>query len=276
MTKVSVMTMVYGELLEKGKLTDDEMLAKIEKMGFDGVELFADRILSQPGLLKTHISYLDNSKLKVTCMDAGCNFIAPDKKGRDAGVAAPRAAIDIAPSLGCPLILAAGSNISGDITPADGRKMIADGLNACIPEARELRVTIAIENFGVAPTLQCKAVDCLEILNAVPGLAFVFDTGNFYFCGEDPLNSFDALATKTIYVHLKDWVKSDKPDIADVAGAALGAGIIPNEKLLRKFQQKGRVDSFSIELGAPGDRFEATRKDLETVRRWISSEGAKP
>ena len=271
MTKVSIMTMVFGALLEDGTLTDAAMFDHLEQMGFDGVELPSGYLSSDPKRLRNYATRLADSPLCVTCIDAGCNFIEPDEPSRSKGVDALHGAIEIAWGLECPLVLAAGSHLSGNISPDDGRRMIVDGLQACLPAARQAGVTLTIEDFGVAPTLQCAAEDCLEILNALPELAFVFDTGNFYFRGEDPLENLDLLGERTRHVHLKDWVKSDKPDIADVAGAPLGTGFIPNEELVRRFLKLGHVANFSLEVGAPGDRIEAARQDFQTLLRWIEN-----
>ncbi len=58
--------------------------------------------------------------------------------------------------------------------------------------------------------------------------------------------------------------------------AALGGGFIPNEELVRRFRKAG-MHSFSIELGAPGDRLKAAEADLRTVQHWLKetqTEGA--
>ena len=263
--RISVMTMVFGGELSTKKLGDVEMLQGLENMGFDGVELTAGRVLAEPELLDTYKAYLADSPLEVTCIDGPCNLIGADQATRDTGIDALRCAIDVAEALGAPLVLAAGSQLSGDITPADGRRMTADGLRACQPMSEAAGITLAIEDFGVAPTLQCRAADCLDVLDQAPGVAFVFDTGNFYFAGEDPLGAFDVLAPKTCHVHLKDWVKSDTPQIADVAGAPLGAGLIPNRDLVRRFLDAG-ITSFSLESGGPGPILDVVRRDLKTVR----------
>ena len=275
MPKISIMTMVFGGYLAEGRVSDIEMLDALETMGFDGVEIPAGRILAQPALLRTYRSRMAGSRLYVSAIDAGCNLIGSDQAARDAGIEALSAAIDIAQALDCSLVLAAGSRLSAGIAPGDGRRMIADGLRACLPAAHAAGATLAIENFGVAPTLQCAGAHCLEVLDAVSELAFVFDTGNFYFCGEDPLANIELLAHRTRHMHIKDWVKSERPEIADVAGASLGTGFIPNQEVVRRFLALGTVDSFSIELGAPGDKFEAARHDLDTVRQWIESYNGK-
>jgi sugar phosphate isomerase/epimerase len=265
--------MVFGGALTDGTLTDASMLARLEKIGLDGVELPSGCFLDEPKRRKIYATYLAGSRLRVTCIDGICNFIAEDEKSRVRGIDALHAAIELAWGFNCPLVLAAGSRLSGDITSQDGRRMIIDGLQACLAAAQQANVTLAIEDFGMEPTLQCSAEDCLEILQAVPELDFVFDTGNFYFRGEDPLANVALLGDRTSHVHFKDWVRSAKPEIADVAGAPLGTGIIPNEELVSRFVDLGTVDSFSLEVGAPEDKFKAAHDDLLTLRKWLAPGG---
>ena len=273
--KISIMTMVFGGALADGTLTDASMLARLEKIGLDGVELPSGCFLDEPKRRKIYATYLAGSRLRVTCIDGICNFIAEDEKSRARGIDALHAAIELAWGFNCPLVLAAGSRLSGDITPRNGRRMIIDGLQACLAAAQHANVTLAIEDFGMEPTLQCSAKDCIEILEAVPELDFVFDTGNFYFRGEDPLANVALLGDRTCHVHFKDWVKSARPEIADVAGAPLGTGIIPNEELVSRFVDLGTVDSFSLEVAAPGDKFEAAHNDLVTLRKWLALGGCR-
>jgi len=268
--KMSVMTMVLGGALKEGRLTELGMLRELEEMGFDGVELSSSWLLEERERVDTYAAFLAGSRLEATCIDGGCNFVIRERAGREAEIDDLKSAIELAARLEAPIVLAAGSRLSGGITPEDGRTMIIEGLLECAPFARDAGITLAIENFGIAPTLQCAADHCLEVLDAVPGLAFVFDSGNFYFCGEDALEDLDRLEGYTRYVHLKDWVKSDAPTIADVEGAALGTGIIPNERIVRRVVEAGRVATLSLEVGAPGDILEAVRRDLATARGWLA------
>ncbi|MDQ1257809.1 MAG: hypothetical protein QG656_2415 [Candidatus Hydrogenedentes bacterium] len=261
--------MVFGGALAKKTLTDVQMLDALDNAGFDGVELPSTGFVGQPERIKEYRDYLKGSRLRVTCIDGMCNFVSRDPAVRAQGADALREAIDMAVSLDCPLVLAAGSRLSGDIAPSEGRQMTADGLNACMDEAKEAGVALGIEDFGIAPTLQCAARDCAAILDAAPGLVFVFDTGNFYFAGEDPLQNLAALGHRTRHVHFKDWVKSDTPQIADVSGALLGEGIIPNAELARRFKAQG-VTSFSLECGGPGEILDVAKKDIETLRGWLA------
>ncbi|NIA14758.1 MAG: TIM barrel protein, partial [Nitrospiraceae bacterium] len=171
MAKISIMTMVFGGMLENGELSDVEMLRALETMGYDGVELTAGRIQQLPDGLAVYKAYLADSRLDAPCLDVGCNLVGEDAASRQAGIDALRAGIELAAELGCRVALGAGSRLSGSITPEGGRRMTADGLNACMEEAQAAGVTLAIEDFGVAPRLQCVAADCAAILDAVPGLS---------------------------------------------------------------------------------------------------------
>ncbi len=269
MAKISIMTMAFGQELASGKLGDVAMLARLQEIGFDGVELTAPRLMEGPEIQHVYRSNLAESTLDVTCLDVSCNFISADLAACDKGVETLLDGIELAQSVGAPLVLAAGSRLQDGISPDDGRAMIIEALRACMDDAEDAGITLAIENFGIAPTLQCSSAHCLEILDAVPGLAFVFDTGNFYFCGEDPLDAFDRLAERTVYVHVKDWVRSERPVLADVAGCQVGEGIIPNDVLIRRFLERGHVETFSLELTVAKNRVAAARRDYATIRNWL-------
>lgn len=45
---------------------------------------------------------------------------------------------------------------------------------------------------------------CTEILNAVPGLYYVYDPANFIQCHQDPVKSLKMLHSRTYYFHIKD------------------------------------------------------------------------
>jgi len=271
MPQTAIMTMVFGQELADGRLTDIHMLEALSAMGYDGVELPTSRLFDNAGCLADYRAVLADAPLEVPCLDAVVNLVHRDATARQHAVDDLRRGIDAAAQLDAPLALVAGSRLSDGITPDEGRRMIAEGLSACTEHANAAGVTLAIEDFGVAPTLQCAANDCAAVLDGAPGTALVFDTGNFYFAGEDPLDNFERLAPRTRHVHVKDWRRSAKPEIADVAGVALGKGLIPNAALIKRFLAETDVPWFSVELGAPGARLEAARNDLHTLGTWLNA-----
>ncbi|MEA3364848.1 MAG: TIM barrel protein, partial [Candidatus Hydrogenedentes bacterium] len=135
MAKLSIMTMAFGEELASGKLGDVAMLAQLQDIGFDGVELTSRRLMQTPEMQHTYRGNLAESTLEVTCLDVLCNLIGTDPATRDKGVEDLLNGIELAQSMSAPLVLVAGSKLEDGISPEDGRKMIAEGLQACIPEA---------------------------------------------------------------------------------------------------------------------------------------------
>ena len=111
MPSISIMTMVLGGKLADGSLTDVGMLQALERMGFDGIEVFSNHLLSKPGLLDAYAAYLAGSSLRVTCVDGGCNFIGADPASRAKGVDDLRAAIDA---------VLAGGSVDPNQTPSIG------------------------------------------------------------------------------------------------------------------------------------------------------------
>lgn len=268
MPRISIMTMAFGGLHAQG-LDDIDMLARLEAMGYDGVEIPASRLLEDPARRSQYHDYFANHRLQVSCIDAISDLAIPGPESHAQAIATLRQSIDLAAELACPLVLSAGSQRSEGEPPEADRARIAAGLNACLPAARERGVALAIEDFGVAPTLQCAAADCLAVLKNAPGTVFAFDTGNFYFAGEDPLGNLPVLAPYIRHAHFKDWVKSNTPEIADVSGTALGTGFLPNPELARRLTALGTAGCFSIELGGAPDVFAGAVRDLETLRTWI-------
>ena len=270
----SIMTMLFGGALQEEAFTDTGMLEFLEQAGFAGVELDHRRFDGRPEILDTYIRYLADSPLEVVCLDGIADLALPEGPARQKEIDALRRAIESAHRLSCPCLLAAGSRLPEGLAPEQARGQIAEALRSCMPEADQAGVTLCIENFGIEPRLQCAAADCIEVIEAVPGLQFAFDTGNFYFAGESADQNLALLQEKICHVHIKDWVKSDAPDIADLAGTPLGAGIIPNPKIIRDLLANGYTGAFSLELTAHGALMQTVPADLAALKLWLDSEGA--
>jgi DUF1680 family protein/sugar phosphate isomerase/epimerase len=265
--RVGVMTFVFESLIKNG-MPDEQLMRTLSSKGCKEVEIMSGK-LSNPAVMETCKKLIAESRIRVSCIDGISNLSAAEPAEREKAVETLRAAIGYAAELRCPLVLSAGSRLAPGMAPQDARRLIIEGMSKCMPAAKEAGVTLAIEDFGVEPKLQCAAKDCLEILQAVPGLKFVFDTGNFYLAGENPLDNIAPLAEYVVHVHLKNWEKSDKPQIADVTGTPVDKGLIANKELAAKFMAMG-IKSYSIEFGAPGDIIEGAIRDINTLRGWLS------
>ena len=92
------------------------------------------------------------------------------------------------------------------------------------------------------------STDCRAILDAVPGLGFVFDTANFLVAEPDCniLTTWEMLKNRVRRVHLKDVVRGNIPRAEvcqngeSILTVATGSGIIP----LRPFVEKLKADGY--------------------------------
>ncbi len=120
--------------------------------------------------------------------------------------------------------------------------------------------------------------DCRAILDAVPGLGFVFDTANFLVDEPDCnlLAAWELLRDRVRRVHLKDVVRGNIPRAEacrngeSILAVASGSGIIP----LRPFMEKLRADGFDgvccVEyLAKGGVRGEEHSRYLDTYVRQL-------
>lgn len=106
--------------------------------------------------------------------------------------------------------------------------------------------------------------DCLDILNAVDGLEFVFDTANMLPHGDDPIEAYEALRGRISHVHLKDVALEQVAKVSKYSEhthngklmrcVVWGEGIIPVNELYCRMISDGYMGKFAIEYVHPKGR----------------------
>jgi sugar phosphate isomerase/epimerase len=275
---VSVMTFVFAQALQEGKISLETLMAKVKKIGIDGLEIFLSDLIADPVTLRRYQSLLKANDLKLACIDAVCDFVSTDAVERSRAVDHLRIAIETAAQFGCTRVMHAGSTEKPDISMDDGRKMIVDAVASQVDLARKTGVTLMLEDFGMSPNLICRASDCLKIIDLCHGgeqVKFTFDTGNFIFAGENPEKNLDILLPTIHHVHVKAWRKlvdrkpGDTGEYGGYIGCPINEGVVSNEKLVRRIRTTGYTGWFSIECGAIADPFDAVNRDYALLKRWF-------
>ena len=103
--------------------------------------------------------------------------------------------------------------------------------------------------------------DVKYVLDEVPGLGLVFDTGNFRVADPacDELAAYELLKERIMRVHLKDVRIGDFPEGERcVNGQAIkavltGSGVIPMQELITRMEADGYAGTYSVEYAAPSD-----------------------
>lgn len=117
-----------------------------------------------------------------------------------------------------------------------------------VERGKEHGIEILFEDTPQPHKPLSSAADCRALLDAVPGLGFVFDTANFLVAEPDCdlLAAWELLKDRTHRVHLKDVVRGKIPRAEvcrngeSILAVATGSGILP----LRPFVEKLKADGY--------------------------------
>jgi sugar phosphate isomerase/epimerase len=139
--------------------------------------------------------------------------------------------------------------------PDDVFEVIVTGYNNLIPRAREKGIEVVMENHWGASRLPENVV---RILEAVPGLGLLFDTGNWP--EEKREMGWTQCARYARSTHLKTFAFDSEGNETTVD--------IP--RAMRILQKAGYQGSWGIEsVPRQGDEYEAAQKSIALVRRVL-------
>lgn len=272
-------------------------------MVMDGVKKYVDadllcRIIKESGLDEVDLMQMEfhiygkaalSAALKKYNIRCGCLIMeAPFYTNPDGVETAVRAALELAREIGTSnLMIVPGNTDAPDrmICERLGRQGILDQTVECFRKAVKLAnpygIQVIFENTPHDFKPLSSAVDCLYVLEQVPGLGFVFDTANFRVSdvNNDEMKSYELLKERIVRFHLKDVRIGDYPmGEKCVDGQALklvmeGSGVIPIESLLQRSLADGFCGTYAIEYPAPSDTHgvghistvEANRRILEQM-----------
>lgn len=146
-------------------------------------------------------------QISVSAYDVSNNFVKKEKEEREKEVNKVIEGIRIAKKLQTIIVRVFCGDLYGDISFADGKQWIIEGLEEAAKCAEVEGVFLAIENHGL---LTGKSEQVKEIIESVKCkyVLSTFDTGNFLLVGENSSNAFATLKNEIIHVHLKDFQKN--------------------------------------------------------------------
>jgi sugar phosphate isomerase/epimerase len=220
--------------------------------------------------LKEAASIVRTNNMRVTGLCRGGMFPAADKAGLAAAIDDNRRAIDEAAAIQADcLVLVVGGLPKGSRNLAAAREMVADGLAAILPHARESRMPLAIEPLHpmYAPDRACintleQALDVCDLLGDGVGVAI-----DVYHVWWDPkLYAQIARAGangRILAHHICDWLVPTRDLLLD--RGMMGDGIIDLRAIRVAMEKAGyrgpqEVEIFSSEnwWKRPGEEVLAT------------------
>ena len=121
---------------------------------------------------------------------------------------------------------------------------VQKGLHPVVEDTPDLRMHL------------CTAKDVLDVMDQVPGLELVYDSGNMVLAGEDPVSYLRAFSGRIGYVHLKDIrianeLKPNMEKMADgtpVETVATGTGMIDMAGIFQELQNMNYEGEVTVEF----------------------------
>ena len=158
-------------------------------------------------------------------------------------------------------------------------KRMIEGFREAVLIARDTRIRICVETTPHKESCLSGSEDILQILNAVDGLNFVFDTANMLPNGEDPLKAYEILKNKISYVHLKDVSVSKggfvpafsehTPNGEYMECVVWGDGWIPVKQLYENMLKDGYHGLFAIEYSRPSKKACDLKKHADHLNKFF-------
>ncbi len=266
------------------KFSLPDAIMKIAGLGFNGVEVMADRPHLYPpdydaGALRAVADLIRRNGLVVTNLNSFTLFavgdmhlpswIEPERSRREIRIRHTLDCLKAASAIGCPNISVPPGGPLNTVTRKEALTLFHQGLEAVIPLAEELGVRILVEpepDLLIENTRQIKAF-MQEIRSDAVGINF--DMGHFFCAGEAPEDAFETLFEWVGHVHLEDIAPSRVH-----RHLIPGHGAIDFLRVLKTLARTGYQGAVSLELYPYADRpEEAGRESLEALRPVFDAAG---
>jgi sugar phosphate isomerase/epimerase len=254
-----------------------EAVAKIARLGFEGVEIMCDRphlypldfgpedlarlqrLIQEQGLRVTNLNSFTLFAVGDTYLPS---WIEPERARREIRIRHTLECLRLAQLLGCGNISVPPGGPLGGMSEREAFRRFHEGLDQVVPLAEELGVKVLVEpepGLLMENSAQFRAF-IREVHSQAVGLNF--DVGHFFCAGEDPSVAFEELFEWVGHVHLEDIAASR---VHNHLIAGLGAISFPD--VLRTMVRLGYRGHISLELYPYVDMPEdAGRESLEYLR----------
>lgn len=284
---ISLMTLnMFGEIFFKYQLdqefegaseTYEEMLDLVKECGYSKVDVTSleTSIFTQEGVKER----LDARGLRTGSYIYMADLADPNEEGYDKRISDARSAVDTALFFGTDVLMLAPHAHDGieENTYEEIHDNLVKHFVPAAEYAREKGVHVVIEDTPDLRLHLCTAAEVKDVLDRVPGLEVVYDSGNMILVKEDPVEYYNTFKDRIGHIHLKDMQETDpKAFMADhdidgraMTGAPTGTGMIDLDGVISAIKQSGYDRGITLEYAVDSNR--DYRGTLIRSREYIES-----
>ena len=287
--KVGVSSYSYVRLVQEGKMTQLDVIAKAKEMGFDVIE-FSEFILPKGETPLTFAPRVkeecDRVGIEVANYTIWADFINGSHGDITAEIERLKDQVRVAKILGAPGMRhdATGGFPKGykgakgfdDALPA-----VIKGCRAITEFAAELSIKTMMENHGFFSQDSERVEKLVNGINH-PNFGLLVDMGNFLCVDEDPAKAVGRLMPYAFHVHAKDfhvksgmlqdpgtgWSRSRGGNF--LRGSIIGHGDVPVKQCLNIMERAGYDGVLSIEFEGIEDPILGISIGAENLKRYLN------
>ncbi len=273
MMKLGFMTYSLSRSLADGTLSMPAALALMKELGAEGVDFSAPHGTDYTNADVREM--VQDAGLVISSYIGGANLTMDDPAERAHSLDEIRRVIDSAVEAGTTAVMVTTGNCARGQDRAEGRRNVAAGLAEVLPYAKDRGVTLSTEELGSSLAPYQTSAECLEVLEmAGADLMMTYDSGNMVLGDEDPISFLEAVKSRVVHAHVKDWeLLPPETDIGLTArsgkkyvGTAVGQGILDYPAIITALKAMDYQGFLSFEYEGRTDPVQAAREGMAYLR----------
>jgi len=275
-------------LCKDGTMTLREWVDLAAPLGLDGLEYYSGMLeLADPANWPTARRTVEERGMVIPMLCCSPDFSHPDADFRATEIEKEKNWIRMAASLGAGYCRVLSGQRRPELTRERGLELVAQSIEACLPEAERCGVTLIIENhykddFWSYPEFAQKMDVFCELVERVkhPNFGVNYDPSNAFLAGDDPLQLLERVKHRVVTMHASDRYLAEgtiddlRRDETGAEGYAkrlrhgtIGKGLNDYDAIFGTLKVVGFDGWVSIEDGVDG--MEQLAESVQFVRRKL-------
>ena len=273
MPKLAAFPKGFIKQLVSGQMSIFEWIKLADELRVDGLEFynnFAD--VKDSKNWSTVRKAVEETGMVIPMMCASPDFTIPDPLLRKQEVEKEIYAIEMSAALGAKYCRVLSGQRRKDITREEGMNYVVDSINACIPTAEKLGITLIIENhykddFWTEPEFAQMMEVFVDLVGRIDSKSFGvnYDPSNVIAAGEEPLELLEKVKHRVVTMHASDRYLANGTidDLRKAEGGSagyvsffkhgvIGKGLNDYDAIFKTLKDVGFDGWISIEDGVDG------------------------
>jgi sugar phosphate isomerase/epimerase len=219
-------------LCKDGTMTLREWVDLAAPLGLDGLEYYSGMLeLADPARWAEARRTVEERGLVIPMLCCSPDFSHPDAEFRRVEIEKEKNWIRMAAALGAGFCRVLSGQRRPELTREQGIELVAQSIEACLPEADRCGVTLIIENhykddFWSYPEFAQKMDVFCELVERVrhPRFGVNYDPSNAFLAGDDPLELLERVKHRVVTMHASDrtLIEGTLADLRREEGGAEG------------------------------------------------------